>query len=159
MAKLGSYILSVTAAAILVGILLCILDQKSVSAALLKLTAGLFLTVTVIAPVARLDFSGLGDLVEPFASSGEEAAASGENMAQAAMADIIKSRTEAYILDKAEMYGAELTVEVTLRQTDGFPVPALVRLGGRVSPYAKAQLQQIMAQELGISKENQRWIG
>lgn len=159
MAQLGKYILSVTAAAIIVGILTSILDKKSGSAALVKMIAGLFLAFTAIAPIAKLDFSNLTAFAQAFEAQGTAAAADGEIMAQEAMADIIKSETEAYILDKAETYGAALEVEVTLRQTDGIPVPTGVRLAGRISPYAKAQLQQMMEAELGISKENQLWIG
>ena len=32
-------------------------------------------------------------------------------------------------------------------------------LQGTVSPYAKTRLQQIVAQDLEIAKENQQWIG
>lgn len=159
MAQLGKYILSVTAAAIIVGILTSLLDKKSGSAALMKLIAGLFLTFTAIAPIAKLDLSGLSSFVSGFESDGYAASADGEKLARGAMGDIIKNETEAYIMNKAKTYRAELTVEVTLGQTDGIPVPAGVTVAGHVSPYAKAQLQQVMEEELGISKENQRWIG
>ena len=74
------------------------------------------------------------------------------------MRTIIKGETEAYILDKAASLGVELEVDVLLE--DMYPMaPKTVRLSGSVSPYVRNRLQNIIAEELGISKENQIWIG
>lgn len=158
MKQLGDYVLSVTAAAIIIGILTSLMDGKGGAAALVKMIGGLFLAFVIVQPIAKLDVSAMLSFTEGFARDGETAAAEGENMAAEAVADIIKTNTQAYILDKAETYRAELTVEVTLSQ-DQVPVPVAASLKGNVSPYAKAQLQKILEDDLGIPKENQLWIG
>lgn len=158
MEALSRYILSVIAGAFIVSILDSILDKKSGAGALMRLLGGIFIVFTIISPIVRLDFSGIADYFEEYSLEGESAAAWGESLADETYRGIIKSRTEAYILDKADELGAVLTVEVTLSD-DETPVPEEAALRGKISPYARTQLQQMMEAELGIAKENQLWIG
>ena len=155
---LREYVISVAAAAIIVGILMNLTSGKDTSGVLLRLIAGLFLAFTVIRPIAGLDIGNIGTYFTALSEDGTAAVTEGENLARDAYCSYIKSQTEAYILDKAEGYGAELTVEVYLNEGDKV-VPAGVRLRGNVSPYGKACLQNMMEEELGILKENQLWIG
>ena len=80
----------------------------------------------------------------------------GENLARDSMADIIKEETEAYILDKAADLHANLRVEVAVGEDN---LPAAFTISGEASPYARRQIQAMIANDLGISKENQKWIG
>ena len=80
----------------------------------------------------------------------------GENLARDSMAEIIKSETEAYILDTARSLQAEVTVEVSVNEEN---VPDSVTVSGAVSPYVRRQLQRIIESDLGIAKENQKWTG
>lgn len=156
MESLRQYVITVTAAAIIAGILAGFMDEKSSSGGLIRLIAGLFLAFAVISPVVQLDWDGITASLSDFSAEGSLAAAEGENIASETYSSIIKSETEAYILDKAAELSAELEVEVTL--DDGY-VPAFVAIRGAVSPYAKLRLQQILEDDLGISKENQIWTG
>lgn len=156
MAALCQYVFSVTAAAIICGIVMSI-TQKSSIQPILKLVCGMFLAFTVVKPVTQIDLAELMEVSLPYSQDAVQAADLGENSSQEAMAAIIKDETEAYILDKAAALNVSLEVEVTL---DGDPpVPTAVRLSGEVSPYAKQQLEQILYEDLGISKENQQWTG
>ncbi len=158
MEAVGRYIVSVSAAAILCGILKSIFPSKSANAALLNLALGIFLSLVAIQPLAKIDLEALPAITDDYLSEAQAASAQGQFMSQASMADIIKSRTEAYILDKALALQADLTVEVTLSTGDP-PVPESVRLTGSLSPYAKRRLETIIHEDLGIPKENQTWIG
>lgn len=142
----------------IVGILTSVSDSKSTQGALIRMIGGLFLAFTVIAPITDFDMDVLMDLGNELSTEAEKAASRGQDLAADAMSEIIKQETQAYILDKAASYGAELTVEVEVNREES-AVPESVVLRGAVSPYAKAQLQQIMETELGIPKENQIWIG
>lgn len=155
MEKLSGHILSIVAAAMIVGILAGFLDQKSGASALIRLMGGLFLAFTVISAGTKLDFTGISDFFQQFEMDGLAASASGENLAREEMDAIIKSEVESYILDKARDLQGELTVEVTLR--DSIPVGA--RLQGNISPYGRARLEDMMEEDLGIAKEAQQWIG
>lgn len=158
MDQLGQYILSVASAAFLAGILGSLTDKKSGAGSVLRLLSGLFLTFTVISPIVKMDFSGITDYMESYAREGENTAAWGDAAAEDERRTIIKSRVEAYILDKAEALGTAVTVEVTLSD-DIVPVPEEALLRGAVSPYVRTRLEQMMEADLGIAKENQLWIG
>lgn len=135
-----------------------IAGKKGTHAALLRLIGGLFLTFTVIAPIADVELEEILDVPWDFAVQGNAIAEEGQQYAQDQLHGIIKDRCEAYILDKALALQAQLQVEVMLSQ-DEIPVPASVRLQGSISPYARNALQQWLQDDIGIPKERQIWIG
>lgn len=157
MEVLSNYILSVIAAALVVSMVSALSDTKSTTGNLIKLVGGVFLAMTLMQGFRYIDIERLFDKLEFYEVESESAAAFGENMSAESLKTIIKSRTESYILDKARLYRANLTVEVTLSH-DRIPIPISVRLQGNVSPFAKYQLQQLIENDLAISKEDQLWI-
>lgn len=156
MDALRQYVITVTEAAILVGILTALTGKNGTSGTLIKLLGGLFLAMAALSPVLKLDFAALADITAGYSAEGEAAAAYGEELAQNQYRAIIKERLEAYILDKAAGYEAQLEAEVTVNR-EGIPESAILR--GAVSPYAKQQLKRILAEDLGIGEEAQTWIG
>ena len=154
--RLSGYVLSIISASVIAAIVSSFFDGKSGTAGLIKLVSGLFLTFVIISPLTKLDFSRVNDYLDEFILEGVEAASVGENLAREAEGDIITDRVQAYILDKANSLGAELDVEVVLDQDN---IPVSVTLIGNISPYAKAQMAAIIVNDLGISKEQQLWIG
>ena len=156
MSLLANYVLSVIAASVIVAIICTLLGDQGGVRSIIKLVCGLFLTFVVIDPLIKLDFSIINDYLDGFTLEGLEAATTGENMAREGERDIIISRVQAYILDKADSFGAQLNVEVVLDQNN---IPVSVELNGNISPYAKAQMADILARDLGITKEHQLWIG
>lgn len=157
MESIRTYLLSVTAAAVLCGIVISLLGKKGTIAALGKFLAGLFLSLTVIAPVVNLSTGDWSSYWQAFSLDGQEAAETGIMLARSAQSDIIKQDLEAYILDKAASMGADLSVAVTLQEGDVL-TPKSVRLTGQVSPYIRQQLSAMITEELGIAKEAQEWI-
>ena len=151
------YLLSIVGAAIICSIAKNSSNEKTLSGAMLRLVAGIIMTVTVLAPVVNLDLNDLPLMTTNFMDEASAIAAEGEEMAASARNAIISDRAEAYILDKAAAFGAALEVEVTI--SDGTMMPEGARIKGAISPYAKLQLQRIMEQDLQIAKENQQWIG
>ena len=149
-----AYILTVTAAAVLVSILRRLAGDGSMGA-LFRLMAGVFMALTVMEPVLKLELPDVGQWIAASTTEGQDAASEGEKMGREAQQAIIKQRTEAYILDKAEGLDAVLEVEVTLDDTG---IPASVTLNGPVSPYAKACLTRIIESDLGLKEEVQKWI-
>lgn len=157
MELLRQYILSLTCVAMLGGVILSIV-QDTKAKNMLRILVGLLMTIAVLMPFARMDWSGLAEVSFSFASSADAAAVQGENMARRAVGSIIKDRTEAYILDKAADMNTEISVEITLSEGDP-PIPAAAEIHGDVTPYTRRQLQTILQEDLGIAKENQTWIG
>ena len=156
MGSVGAYLLSVSTAAMLCGLVRYFLGKKGTSAAVGNMVAGVFLLVTIISPLTNLNELSWESIVDSWQEEAADAAALGSSEAKKAQDAIIKQQLEAYILDKATEYRADLQVEITLSKT-GVTVPVAVSLRGAVAPYAKQQLQAILENDLGISKENQQW--
>ena len=155
MEALRQYVISVTAAAMLCGIVTGLFPPGS-GKRIAKLICGLFLAYTVLSPISRVDFSTLPDFSLRCMDDAQAAVTAGENLARKSTAEIIKEETEAYILDKAADLHTSLTAEVTIGEEN---LPESVTISGEASPYARRRLQTIIESDLGISKENQQWIG
>lgn len=147
---LTQYILTVVAAAMLVGILQSLAGQGTMGI-LTKLLGGVFLALTMLSPVLKLEIPDPAAWFSDMVMDGESLAAEGEAMAADAKEDIIRSQVEAYILDKAD---ADLAVSVEL---DAEGIPCGVTLTGDVSPRTKAQLSRMLAEDLGLGEEVQQW--
>ena len=151
------YLISVVAAAMICGIIQKLLGEKGTIGLMGKLLCGVFLALTLIAPLRSVKLQDPDSFAHAYAQDAKMLTLEGEEYAQDALAASIKQRTEAYILDKAAGMDVALTVEVTLDESQ-IPVPLSVRITGAVSPYAKQRLTTIIQEELGIDKEHQIWI-
>lgn len=150
------YLLGIFVAAIICAIVTKLLGEKGTTATLTKLICGLFLTFTVLRPLMNVDLTDCLRWTDCYDREATQAVAIGTEQTKKALTEIIKQRTQAYILDKAQALNTVLEVEVTLSDDD-IPVPLKVRLKGKISPYAKGRLQATIAEDLGIEKENQIW--
>lgn len=156
MDSIRAYLISVVCAAIISALVVHVVGKKDAQSAVVKLLAGLFLSITVISPWTKLRLQDISSYFDGFGIDAEQTVSEGTATANSAAAAIIKERTEAYILDKAATFDASLTVEVILSESTP-PVPCDVVISGTVAPYAKQQLQHIIENDLAIPKENQVW--
>lgn len=154
MNTLAQYTLAVTAAAVLTALITALAGQGTM-AALAKLLGGLFMALTILSPLVRLQLPDWQEWSAAFAMDGEAAAAAGQAMANEAAAAIITEEVEAYIRDKADACGVSVDVAVRL-DTEGIPVG--VTLTGKLSSDAKEDLTRIISDDLGIGEEDQEWI-
>lgn len=158
MEALGDYVLRVVAAAMVCMLVKNLIPEKNALGGIAELLCGLFMMLTMLSPWKQIRLEEFPlSLTESFTDA-EVFRKEGEKAASDALADIIKQRTETYILDKAGEWNATLRVEVTLSE-DALPVPVGARLTGIVSPYVRSRLERTLEEELGIRKENQVWIG
>lgn len=155
MESLRQYVICVTAAALICGIVTG-MTKKGPAGELIRLVAGLVLAFVVLYPISGLNLEDLPLDLVAFMEAGESMSAQGEKITREATEDIIKSRTEAYILDKAAALDISLTVEVLLDEEN---IPVGVILSGAVSPYARSRLTNVIEKDLGIAKEKQIWTG
>ena len=153
MDTIKDYLLSVTAAALVCGIVNS-LSGKGSTSKLLKLISGMFLAAVVIQPAVEIKLDNIYTFTDNLAVSSNIVVSQGESLAAEEMKRIIKEKTEAYILDKAKALGAEISVEITLQDY----TPIGVTIEGSVSPYAKKNLSASITQELDIPPEEQLWI-
>ena len=151
------YILRIVMAAIVCAIAGGLLNEKTTAGKLARLLCGIFLTITVFSPFANVRFQNITDYFDDISVEAQSYVEDGTTAAENSINGIIKRQTEAYILDKANLMGLEITVEVELDEEEN-SVPCGVKLTGNASPYAKQVLGAYIAENLGVAKENQRWI-
>lgn len=150
------YVLSIVAAAIVCAVSRCILGKKTATGRMVSLLSSILMAATVIAPLGNITFDGISDFWATLSADAEKYVAEGTAIAEKQEANIIKSQTEAYILDKADRMDLQIAVEVELDGDNG-NIPCSVVISGSISPYAQMQLGAYIEDTLGIAKENQKW--
>ena len=156
MESLTQYITSIVVVGILSALLLHLVNRKSVTTQLIKMMCGIFMIFVVISPLTRLSIGEYISFFEEIHWDALSVTAEGERYSQDRLRQSIKEKTEAYILDKAMLLGADIHVSVSCNTTD-FPKPEYVELSGNASPYVKGKLQQIISKDIGIPEDNQIW--
>ena len=156
MEGIREYLVSVTAAALLCGIIRSLAGEKGGSGGLLGLICSIFLALTVIRPLKELDLKDISILPADLMAEAQSVSAQGAEYTREASEQIIKQRCEAYVLDKARELEAQIRVEIELSR-EGDPIPVSSRVTGELSPYAKGKLSRILKTDLGIPEEDQQW--
>lgn len=150
------YVISIIASAIVCAVAIGLLGGKTASGKIVKLLCGILMAVTIISSVAKISFRNITNYFNGLTADAEHYVTEGKVAGQESTERIIKAQTEAYILDKANRMGLEVTVEVEL-DAGNHSIPCKVKLTGDVPPYAKTVLCAYIADNLGIVKENQQW--
>lgn len=153
---LRDYLISVISTAMVSALIMRLVHEKGTLGTITKLLCGLFVIYTAVKPIPAFDLSDLGMISSKYSVQAQQAGRMGEDMGRDALRQGIKDRTETYILDKAKVLKADLQVEVELSE-DNVPVPEAVSIFGKVSPYAKEQLSEMIEAEIGIEMEYQKW--
>lgn len=157
MDALRTYLIQITAAALVCAVINSLMEKKGSVSAILRMMCGIFMTVTLLNPILEIRLSDLPDYFLTYSDEADQLVAMGQENTKNELAEIIKEQVEAYILDEAGSVGAEIEVDVELSGED-IPTPCGVRIVGNVSPYGKKRLQQIIKEELGIPMEAQLWV-
>ncbi len=156
MDHLRGYLLTVIAAAIISGIAVKLIGKKGLHGTLIQLLTGLFLSITVISPLARVKIDNFTAYLSGLEADASAIIADAEKATTAAKVKIIKEEVETYILDEAKKLGLDLEVTVTFASGSEF-LPDIVNINGAVAPYKKRILQDVIQEELGIPEEKQMW--
>ena len=154
MTDFRQYVLSLTAAALLGGILLSCVPEGS-GRKILRLVCGILLTVTALKPLGQLRLPNLDAMSGEYRQQAEAAVAVGQEMARLETREGIRNALEAYILDKAAELGMEITPEIFLDESG---MPDCVQLEGDISSGIRQKIQTIITNDLGIPGEAQKWI-
>ena len=149
------YVLSLTATALISGILMSLVSEDT-PGKILRLVCGVLLAVTALKPLTRMEIPDFRDWTQGYGEYGEDIAAMGQEMARAERMDGIRHGLETYILDKAAAAGLEISVRVFLEESTGKPVS--VQITGDVPQDRRLQLQNTITNDLGIPGEAQEWI-
>ena len=158
MEKVSQYLLSVIAASIICGLVNSLLEKNKTVASISKLLTGLILLLTVLRPLININVTSIFTFSQSAHAEAQEVIESALSISVKQQSDLIKSKTEQYIIENANSLGANISVCVALDNRN-HNVPCAVQITGAVSPYIKAQLTQTIEKDLGIPREAQTWTG
>lgn len=156
MSAIGQYILTVVSATILVSIVTTLVGNKSSTAPYIRLVGSLFIAVTVFSPLLGIRADGIVGYFSSVDASADRIIVESQATVHNQKVSIIKEKTEAYILEKAESLSLNISVEIDFDDANSV-APTTVRIYGSVSPYAKDQLSKAISSDLGIPEEQQKW--
>lgn len=156
-AAVRGYLLSITAAALLLALVQALLPQGAARRTA-AMVGGLLILLTVLSPLAKLDYDSLAKSIAQLQMETETMRTGIEVGSRDLMAGIIKQRCETYILDKAEQMGLELRVEITVSSGADYPYPTAVTLQGTAAERQKQMLTAYIVENLGIPAAQQEWI-
>lgn len=157
MTQVRQYLLSIIAAALLVSLGTAWADRKSEIGGMIRTLGSVFLVVATISPISHFQYQDMTEYWNSFSAEAKNSTQYGIQIQRSAAGEIIKEKTESYILDKAKQFGAALIVQVSLSD-DELQTPSAVQIRGRISPYGKRELEAAIEKDLGIPKEKQTWI-
>lgn len=157
MGDIKTYILSILLSALMCAIVKKLLTGSGAVTKIAKALCSIFMVLSVTQLFFGFSLPSWDKLVDGVTSEAENAVSVGEKYANDMQKTIITRQLQTYIMDKAAQYDATISVDITL-SADPMPVPVQVTITGSISPYGKRQLQTVIEQYLGVSKENQKWI-
>ncbi len=156
MNDIREYLFSIITAAVICAISINLTSKNNTVSALIKLLAGVFLSITIISPWVRLRIHNLDSYLDRIHTDSEQAAQQGITAASNEIAVIISDRIQAYILDKAWSLGVEPEVLVACSDVAPYEIHT-VTLKGDISPYAKNKLKQVICDDLGLTEDKLLW--
>lgn len=155
-AALRAYLLSIAAAAFLCTIAASLLPKGNLRN-ITQFVCGLLLAVTVVKPAAEMDYSLISQAISKVLMQTEQTRTQVTVQNRELVSDIIKQKTEAYILDKAREWNMNVTVEVIMDGSDTYPYPCAVRISGRYTAEQAMRLKTMIERELAIAADRQEW--
>ena len=153
---LRTYLLSVSAAALLTALLEAVLPKGS-GTRIAALCCGFLMILTAVKPISGPDAEDLAQMLSRIRMESEQAATGVAVKNRELVCEIIKQRSETYILDKAAELGFRAQAEVTVTDGGEYPYPSAVTVRGNYSAGQRAALSGWISRELAIAPEEQEW--
>lgn len=150
------YILSLIGAALVCGVVKNLVGTCGKNEEIIHIICGIFMAITALSPVVRIEIPDLSSYVQPFFSTAAEVSREAKESSKEDQADIIKEQTRAYILEKANSHNMDVDVEVALDEES--LVPRGITIFGSISPYDKTLLGNFIRKTLDIPEGQQRWV-
>lgn len=148
------YLFCVISAVVLCGIIQILIPGEKNS--LMQLVTGIAIAVIALQPILTNQQFSIDKYFYQFTSDSDAVVNDGISAGNQANSEFIKAKSEAYILDKAEQLGADISVDIVLSDTE-YSVPVEITVCGLVSPYIRQQLSTYIENDLGISEDGQIW--
>lgn len=155
MQSLREYLLFIVAAC-LIASLASGMVKSALVGRVVRLISGILILLVTISPLVHVD---LKDISDTMSKTGDTSAISDvQERTKQQFASQIQAATEEHIEKIAEQMGLVVQAKVTLDDAQ-IPTPIAVELIASLQPEQIVSLAEYIEQNIGISKENQRWRG
>lgn len=155
MSTVASYFLSLTAGA-MIAVLVGNMLKDGLIKQILRILCGLLLLIVMLRPIKGFRPESIQGALQELTGQ-EEYRQEYEALYQQRLREHISSTAEAFIAQKGEELGVFLTVRVELTD-ETYPVPYKAEIRGAVDLQKLEEMKAYIADNIGIPKENQRWI-
>ncbi len=127
----------------------------------LGIICAVIMCAAIASPLAELDFESYSKALARYRLDAQRYTQQGEDYSKKLNRSIIEDECRAYILDKADELGAEISeLSVTaLWSSDGYWYPHEARIVSSAGGAQKSMLAECIRAELGISLDDQDWSG
>ena len=142
------YLFSLCAAALLCSLVRALVPKGRMKS-ICSLLCGVFLAMTALTGLAGWELSDVAEELTKMRIAAEEARTGVEIGNREALSAIIKSKTEAYIWDKAQELGLSVSVDVAIEED--------VQISGQFTEMQRQSLTRYIEENLAIGKEQQIW--
>ena len=156
MESIKEYLITILAASLISTIVMRIAGKWGTCSNIIKLILAVFLSISVISPILNIEVSDFTELLDSYDGDAEAIISDVQAAVQSEAAAVIIERTEAYIEQKAALYGGEITATVGISDAKTL-IPDSVVICGNISPYGKISLKKIIKDDLGIPEDRQTW--
>ena len=156
MEAIRRYLFSLCAAALLCSLVRALVPKGRMKS-ICSLLCGVFLAMTALTGLAGWELSDVAEELTKMRIAAEEARTGVEIRNREALSAIIKSKTEAYIWDKADEMGVALEVEVETRDLGSGPYPWRATLTGACGGEKRTALTRYIEENLAIPEARQVW--
>ena len=153
MGALREWLTSVVVVSVLLAVVQTLIPEGTVRK-IGAFTGGLILLVMLLQPLLGVDFEDWELRLDHSREAVEQRQQELEQAGEREVAELIERQTAAYIWDKADALGLDLSAEVRVeRGPEGIPLPVSATLTGTYSEALSVYLER----ELGIPRERQVW--
>lgn len=155
---LHSWIISLITAAIFCAVAINITPKGRIYTAI-KLLCGIIMIFAIISPVINFDFTEYSESMIKYSDKTSELIKNADAYEDKLNRTFIEDKCAAYILDKAESFGAhpEKISVIAEWSADGYWYPVRADIRCNCSKELKSTLAIFIEAELGIAKERQTW--
>lgn len=156
MEAIRRYLFSLCAAALLCSLVRALVPKGRMKS-ICSLLCGVFLAMTALSGLAGWQLTDVAEELTKMRIAAEEARTGVEIRNREALSAIIKSKTEAYIWDKAQELDLSVSIEVMVEADGSYPYPSGVQITGAFTPQQRKALEAYIEENLAIGKEQQTW--
>ena len=156
MEAIRRYLFSLCAAALLCSLVRALVPKGRMKS-ICSLLCGVFLAMTALSGLAGWQLTDVAEELTKMRIAAEEARTGVEIRNREALSAIIKSKTEAYIWDKAQELDLSVSIEVMVEADGSYPYPSGVQITGAFTPQQRKTLEAYIEENLAIGKEQQTW--